>query len=423
MSDLPTPDVKDLLDRVEADFGSQGVIIQRGRDIQNRFDLRRPCGIPRLDIKTGGGLPAGGLSQVDGPDGVGKNYLVNRYFATGQHLYGDDFRAFMVCLEYPFDKKFAIKCGFKVPMSEYEIDVEQRAREKEGLEPYTKEEIEDMITAPGEFVVLRAPEAEAVLGATVKLIESNSFQIGAIDSWDSMLTAAEADAELDEDARIARPATVQTQWMKKVQGALQPRQRCRECFAFPLEPKKHAHGVTYSCKCGWKSGKKTGNPILEEKETTIIGIRQVRANMKGGLYSRAWKVGGSHALKHGKLIDISLRQGEYIKEKSNVKIGKEVHWEITKGKAGVHEGGAGTYKFYFNPPEVDIIADLMSVCKDLGVVRVRGRTTIHIRHDGQETKYQSGDALLRAVEEDAELADCLWNDALIASGLSHVRHR
>lgn len=423
MSKLPTPDVRELLDRVESEFGAQGVIIQRGRDIQNRFDLRRPCGIPRLDIKTGGGLAAGGLSQIDGPDGVGKNYLVNRYFATGQKLYGEDFRAFMVCLEYPFDKKYALKCGFKVPMSEYEIEVEQRAREKEGEEPYTDEEIQDMVTAPGEFAVLRAPEAEAVLGATIDLVESNSFQICAVDSWDAMLTSAEADADLDEDARIARPATVQTQWMKKIQGALAPRVRCRECYAYPLESKKHAHGVTHICKCGWKSGKKGGKPILEEKETTIIGIRQVRANMKGGLYSRAWKVGGSHALKHGKLVDITLRQGEYIKEKSKIKVGKEVHWEITKGKAGVHEGGQGSYKYYFNPPEVDIIADLMGVCRDLGVIRSRGRSTVHFHHDGKETKYNSGDALMREVEESPELADCLWNDALIAAGLSHVRHR
>ena len=57
----PRADTDALYETLQADLGKYGVVIQRGTELEGRFDLRRPCGIPSLDIDTGGGLPAGGL--------------------------------------------------------------------------------------------------------------------------------------------------------------------------------------------------------------------------------------------------------------------------------------------------------------------------------------------------------------------------
>lgn len=410
--------VDELFEALQAELGGRGVVLQRGSDLEGRFDLRRPCGIPSLDIATGGGIPAGGLTQIDGPDGAGKNLLTYSYFAQVQRLYGDATRIFMLCMEFPFDKMYARHLGFKVPFSDYEIGIEMRKRRERGEEPLTKQEIKEFQddTGCGQFHILRGA-AEANLDAVVAMIDSNVYQIGAVDSWDSMLTTWEDQADLSEDARVASSSNVQTRWMKKVQGALTPRPYCPSCGSFSIEHKKTGSGnYNWFCRgegCSWK-GKR---PKSDENETTIIGIRQVRANMKGGMYAREYKVGGAWALKHGKLIDIQIRPGEILKTK-DVKIGKEIKWELTKGKAGTHEGKTGSFRYYFNPPEVDIDFDFFTHCSAAGIF-VRGGAN----YSFGDYKFKGKDEVLAALGEDPELKSKLWNAMLRQANLNHVRYR
>ena len=427
---FPKIETDDLVDQIEDEYGSLGLVIQRGDEVSTRFDLRRPMGLLSLDVATGGGLPAGGMSQIDGPDGSGKNLFLNNYFARTQSIYGEDFRAFMLCLEYPFDKKWALQCGFRVPMSAYEIEVEQRSRAKENLEPLTNEEIAISREAPGKFYVLRGDEAEHILDASVEMIRSNSFQMGAVDSWDAMLTTAENEADLDQDARIARPATVQTQWMKKIQGALMPKKRCPnpDCYGLNLEKKRQSHRVVFHCKdCGWTTPTKVTKknpwlrPVLEENESTIVGIRQVRANMrKASMFARDWKTGGAHALKHGKLIDILVRPGKRL-ERSKKRIGKEIVWELTKGKAGAHEGPSGVVNYIWRPPTLDLQADIYGYCMEHNVIERVGAKYIFEDDEGL-MEWKKKDEVSDAVGDDPELTTRLYVKALIMAGLSHVRH-
>ena len=418
----PKMDIDVLFEGIMTDLGGYGVILQRGSELEGRFDLRRPCGIPSLDIATGGGLPAGGLSQIDGPDGVGKNLLIYSYFAQVQKLYGEDTKIFMLCMEFPFDKMYARQIGFRVPFSDYELDVEQRRRSEAGDPPLTKVDISELQDGKGcgTFLVLRGA-AEANLDALVRIIDSNAFQIGAVDSWDSMLTVAEDEADLADDPRIASSSSVQTKWMKKVQHALAPKRRCPRCFSFNLEFKKtSSSSYNYFCRdgqCGWKGHR----PYLEENETTIIGIRQVRANLqKAGMRSREWKVGGSWALKHGKLVDIQLRQSDLLMDKTGkVKIGKELTFEITKGKAGTHEGKTGTIKYYFDPPEVDIGSDLLGYCTDKGIITQGGG-----RYYIGEESFSGKSGLMDAMDDpERGLKNFLWKLMLKEANLQHVRHK
>lgn len=416
----PRADTDLLLEAIQAELGSHGVVIQRGSELEGRFDLRRPTGIPSLDIAIGGGFPAGGLSQIDGPDGVGKNLLLYHTFAQIQRLYGDATNIFMLCMEFPFDKMYARQLGFRVPFSPYEIDVEQRRRAEAGLEPMNKEELAELEddTGCGKFHVLRG-SAEANLDAVVAMIGSNAYQVGAVDSWDSMLTAPEEEADLADDPRIANASTVQTRWMKKVQGALTPRRMCPECWSMELEFKKFGSGnFSYYCKCGWK-GKK---PHLDENETSIVGIRQVRANLnRMGMRSREWKVGGAWALKHGKLVDVQLRLGEILRSKDGkTKIGKEIAFETMKGKAGTHEGKTGAFRYFFDPPEIDIDYDFLTYCTAVGIIR-RAGSVYYI--EPNDLKINGKSELLEAIGDGPELKNHLWKMMLSRAGLQHVRHR
>jgi RecA/RadA recombinase len=422
-AERPRSDINSLLSDIEADLGGQGVVIQRGKHLIGRFDLRRRCGIPSLDIATGGGLPPG-LCQIDGPEGTGKNLLVYHYFARVQQVYKQKTRIFMLCMEFPFDKMFAHKIGFRVPFSDAEIEIEQRRRKEKNESPLTKKEIEALQddTNLGEFVLLRGP-AEGNLEAVVRLIADNSFQIGAIDSWDAMLTASEEETPLDDDPRIANPANVQTRWMRKVHAAMAPIKTCPLCWNRNLEFKKLGAGsYTYYCECGWK-GKE---PYMEENETTIIGIRQVRANLnRASMRSREWKVGGANALKHGKLVDIQLRPGEHIKDKDGNKIGKEIVWEITKGKAGTHEGKTGAFKYYFDPPAVDIDLDMFAWCLNEGIIsRAGGTYTVDPQDLGKEPyKFRGQGEVLEALASDQQFKDILWKLMLRKADLTHIRER
>lgn len=422
----PKGDFRELLESIQADLGGQGVVMQRGSQMAGRFDLRRRCGIPSLDIATGGGLPCG-LNQVDGLDGTGKNLLVYHYFAKTQRVYKGDTRIFMLCMEFPFDKMFAWKVGFKVPFSDEEVGIEQRRRREKNEPPLTKKEIEALQddTDLGDFVLLRGA-AEGNLEAVVRLIASNQCQLGAIDSWDSMLTAPEDETPLGEDPRIASPASIQTRWMKKVQKAMAPRKLCPTpgCWSPNIEFKKTANGGWgYYCPCGWKGH----DPYMEENETTIIGIRQVRANLhKMGMHSRDWKVGGSHALKHGKLVDIQLRPGEQLKDKQGNRIGKEINWEITKGKAGTHEGKTGTFKYYFEPPEIDVDLDMFGYCVAEGIITKAGSGNYSIDPQDlgdKQYKFKGQGEVLEALEIDPELKNLLWKLMLRKADLTHIRDR
>lgn len=412
-------------------YGSAGPVVRSADMAWDASDLRRPCGIPSLDINTGGGLVAGKVHQFDGPESVGKNYLLYRYFANVQRNYGEDTVIAMACFESFVDKHFAQMCGCQIAMSEYDVEVTQRKREKERLPPLTKEEIKAAMDVPnvGVFHVFEGP-AEAVLGGIVDAVSSNAYQLIGIDSWDAMLTAQEDDTPLNETPQVASPANLQTKWAKKVLDAFNPVFRCPECGCSPID-KKLINSATlnykYKCpNCEW-SGM---DPVTEVNETTVYCIRQVRAkiNIGGGgkVYGRKYKTDGANALQHLNHIRVTLHPGQYLRNKKNVKIGKEVAWEIAKAKAGAREGSTGGYTIYFSPLEVDVQADLLAECLAAGVIVDEGKGRFvapDIQADGDPWSITGKERLLSTLESDPELYQVILEELYAKNGLGHVRFR
>jgi RecA/RadA recombinase len=423
---IPRADANELLDTLQATLGGDGVILQQGVEVEGRLDLRRPSGITQLDIACGGGLPAGGLSQIDGADGVGKNLLMNYYFAKQQSIHGDATNLAMVCLESGYDKLFGRAVGVKVALSPYEIEAEGRRRRMKGEPELTEEEVAELQSQVGNFHIFRGAASEKILEAVVHCVASNSYQIIGIDSWDAMLTAAEEGKELEDNAKVADASGIQTRWMRKVFGALSPQKICPDCFSRPLGFKQYGKGnFDYTCpesKCGWK-GKK---PYMWENETTLIGIRQIRANLnKMGMHARDYKVGGAYALRHGKMIDIALRRGKPI-ELSNTNIGKEINWELTKGKAGTHEGLKGAYEYYYAPPGIDLSSDLVNYCSANNIIQYGGpKVGFYVTSmDGSEQiKLGTKEEMQRRVEEDKDIEHLLRVLSFREAGLGRVRFK
>ena len=59
--------VRTVMDRINK--GSKYKLLDYAINVPNPFQLRRPSGIMQFDIDTGGGLPAGGICYLSGPDG------------------------------------------------------------------------------------------------------------------------------------------------------------------------------------------------------------------------------------------------------------------------------------------------------------------------------------------------------------------
>lgn len=430
-SKIPRDDPNVLLDHLQAVLGGEGVVIQRGNEVEGRLDLRRPSGIASLDIACGGGLPAGGLSQIDGPEGVGKNLLLNQYYAMNQVIHGENSNIFMLCLEFNYDKMFGRACGVKVGLSPYEIDSIQRKYHQEGKPQLTIPEEVELSKGVGNFHIFRGAAAERLLDGVVSSVALNSYQIGGIDSWDAMLTVADEEKDLEDSPKVADASNVQSRWMKKVQSALTPQKICPECFSRPLgfTSRENSYNYNYDCpnpKCEWK-GK---HPYMWENETSLIGIRQVRSNLnRRSMKQREYKVGGAWALKHGKLIDIQLRPGEYTLDKTTrEKISKEIVWEITKGKAGTHEGKKGAYKYYYTPPEIDTASDIVNYCTHRGLIKYEKRKWVlpHyglIPNEDPILIFSSKELFMRAVEESRPMQEGLKSLMLRCADLGHVRYK
>lgn len=428
---FPKRNPDDLIREINMKYGSAGPVVRSADQAWDASDLRRPSGIPSLDICTGGGLVAGKVHQFDGPESVGKNYLLYRYFANVQRNYGEDAVIAMACFESFVDKHFAQMCGCQIAMSEYDIEVTQRKREKEGLPLLTKEEIKTAmeVSNVGVFHIFEGP-SEGVLDGIVDAVSSNTYQLIGIDSWDAMMTVQEDHAPLGETPQVASPASLQTRWSKKVLDAFNPVFRCPECGWSPID-KKLINTATlnykYKCPhCEW-SGLE---PVTEVNETTVYCIRQVRAkiNIGGGgkIMGRKYKTDGANALQHLNHIRVSLHPGQYLRNNKNVKIGKEVAWEIAKAKAGALEGATGGYTLYFSPLEVDVQGDLLAMCLASGVIVKEGKgrlTAPDIQADGKTFSVNGKENLLMMLEDDPEMFQIILEELYTKHGLGHVRFR
>lgn len=367
------------------------------------FKLRRPTGILSLDVALGGGFPAGGGCQIAGPDGVGKNALCHQTIAQVQRLYGKDSAIAWVCTEFPLDKPFAQLFGVVVPLSDDEIELENRARRKDGRGKLSKAQIADMQRELGTFMIIETGTSAKRLEAAVGLVETNLFQLIVVDSVAAILTEARDAKQLDEEPQQSSEARLVTEFQKKLWGAYTP-----------------VDGIP-----NW---------------TTMLVINQVRANRTQFGHAREWKVGGANALKHGKLGDVWLLKGEPImgskaddgddddddddgkKKGGKKRIGKQIRWEIAKGKAGFHEGPNGVVDYHFDSG-FQVEKNAVDTAISSGVLRRRdGKSPVYdfVDADGEVIESYTGKPALYEAAYDEVWLKAVYDLVLRKEGVSCI---
>jgi recombination protein RecA len=266
-----------------------------------------------LDIALSGGFPAGGMSFLTGKQGVGKNWIANQVMREHQIRHGENTSIAVVSTEMVYDKLFAKSCGVRVALSELEVNELNRQMERECGEGLSDEEIEELLDQVGDFVTVPPSTAEDSLSIALELIGSREFDIVLIDSFGSLLTEHDDENDLSGSQRVGGAAMLNTRFARKLNFALAPDEK--------------------------------GNPNL----TCVLGVNQVRDNTdRANKYSPKTIEAGGWALKHARWVTLQMSPVATIKDPKKGKIGKTIRWEITKQKAGGHEGAQSKYDFYYS---------------------------------------------------------------------------
>lgn len=327
--------------------GAKYTVIAPADEVVNPYFLRRPSGIMQLDIDTGGGLPAGGVSTISGPDNAGKSLLLYKYCAEQQRIYGNQCAIALAPVEGAPDFFFMRKCGISVAIPDAMIEEREIRRKERGMAKFTKEERAELKRQVGTVAILAGQSGEDVLDAVHECVHRNVFNIIGIDSLTALLPEGQAKQEsLHDEGRRATHATMTTNFFQRL-------------YPFLLG-------------------------MWGRNDTTIICTQQVRANTAKAnalphlqKYLRDWAPAGAYATKHGKMIDLLVWNGEKVRtgktqESSGDVVGKWINWETVKGKGGTHDNIRGDVKFLYDEMTND----------PLGVVEVGIQSKAIIVQDG-----------------------------------------
>ncbi len=292
---------------------------------ENPYHLRRPSGLMQLDIDTGGGLAAGSINVISGPDNAGKTYLLNNYVKMHQRIYGDAASVLLCVVEELPNHIHMRRIGVEVAVPDSTIKVIDKSREIVGLPPLTKEEVKKLKNQVGTIDILAGGTAEQLFDILEDCYEQRAYKLIGIDSISAMLPDAEKDlATLEDNPMQAAAARLLTRFVTRVQ-----------------------HIASAS---SFSNG--------ETNKTTIIATSQVRANRKRSeapghmqKYIKEFVATGAYSMKHAKFIDISIWNDgkERSTEGGKVVIGKNIKWELIKGKGGdnVHDYTTGEFPFRY----------------------------------------------------------------------------
>lgn len=385
------------------------VCITKASESNASYLLRRPTGVMGLDLALGGGLHAGGLIEVHGGQSVGKTHLAYRTAGEVQRIYGDDARIAIAITEVNIDKSFARTCGFCVGYStgEYgEIEEFNKIRIRDGLPAFTPEEEEDLRKEIGEVYLITGGTGDAVLQNTLGFLESvgNDCQLIIMESLGALLTPDQDEKDVG-DRVYGGSAGIVTTFIAKLNPLL-------------VMPR----------------------PDGSQAETTLLAINQARANIDSGTRGLKTKpASGAWALKHAQLASIRLQRGEtlWADGSHSRQSGKEVKWELTKGKAGCHDGLKGVYNYYHVPRSqpvfwrdylaygstwgIDTITELAETARAVGAIVASGAW---LRWDlgGEEIKAQGAANFAQSLVDNPHLIPQLKDACIKASGVA-VRYR
>jgi RecA/RadA recombinase len=244
--------------------------------------------------------------------------------AMHQRLYGADSYIGLCGTETQFDFRWAKKCGLRIAVPPELVDQWRQQRLQVGQPDFTKEELIEFKDQVGEFMLIGGDTGEESFEAVLAAHKSKIFGIIGVDSINGLEPQDDAGKKLEKHDKMASQATLQTRFLNRYIPATRG--------------------------------------LDDTNYTTLIFVQQVRSNQaKANAPSyiakamKDWAVAGARATRHYKLVDAIVWAGATLKKEKTVNgkkekttIGKVIHWELEKGKAGTHDGITGSAGFYYD---------------------------------------------------------------------------
>lgn len=384
------PTFLDVMNKVNADFmkaGAKGPVLVTASHANCSYTLRRPTGVLSLDIALGGGFPASAPSVIVGPEGVGKDYLLWKTAGEVQRLYGDEFAMAVYFTEFMPDKGQMRMAGLQVGYSDTEIEDLRALRASQGRPELTAEEVKELKAQTGNIALIAGVPAEEGFDILADILASGTCQIIAVNSIGFLQTAAkEATDSFADFAQQRNEAMLLTKVAPK--------------FAMLL------------------------NNISVRNETSVLLINQVRAkdgavNVRGRAATdrdRYKAAAQSMALRHGLAIEVSLYRGSPIYyEATKEYLGRDVKWELTKGKLGTHDGLRGEYTYLY-ADGIDSASDVLATAERLGLIK---RSGSWFEYPSLGIKTQGSEGFRFKLRNDPELMERIRGECLNASKINY----
>lgn len=356
---------------------------------------RMPTGLLSLDVELRGGFPCGGISQIVGPKNAGKTYLAWQVIRQQQFYKGDDFMCLLAQTEMRADRTQARLAGVAISLGDEDIDALEFARMAQGNPKFTKEERALLKKEIGTIHEVHGDSAETLFDIVLKAVSENIYHLIIIDSFGSIMSAAEAEADSLTEKTYGGAAKPITEFLRKLSSML-------------------------------TMDDEYGRP----RDVCIIGINQIRDAI--GQPNVEFKSPGGRALEHAKFVDLKVESGKqegyhdskYTSDGSKkrwIQTGKEVQWRILKGKAGIHEGATGSYMFSFLTGTGNFHLDTVVAGVQHGVIEQSGAWLILPNPNDPSKallKCNGKDAFVQALAEDD--ARC-FAEGSSDSLMNHVR--
>jgi RecA/RadA recombinase len=366
------------------------VQIRPASKMKTTYYLRRKTGIMSIDLALGGGVHAGGHTQLFGAEAAGKNALGYVIGGEVQKTYGKDSAILLTCTELVPDIGFARMMGLHIAHPEDLITKYNEIRVTRGLPKFTAEELRDLRSQTGDVFVITAGTGDKALDGTAHAVVSGAFQYILIDSLGALLTPAQNEKDTG-DLVYGGPSVMLTTFVNKIYPSF----------------------------------------------ISLVCINQARA-LIGSKVPTARAASGAHAYKHGQLASLLLKKGQPIKagEKSTKVIGHEVRWTLTKAKAGAHDGLKGEYNYFHVPSNmtpvfwkdvqemgsqwgIDKLEDLVTASSRCGAVKLGGGGWYTWKTEDGSLVYkgQGKDEFKDKLVNDPELVELLEDSCLKAANL------
>lgn len=369
--------LKSVAKKINTQFKSD-VVVTADEAHTNTY-LRRPSGIMQLDIDTGGGMPAGRLVTLTGPNQAGKTTLLYYYYAMHQRLYGEDAVVSHLCSEGNVDHKQARAAGWIIPTPWEEIESQNQERAKLGIPRLTDEEVTELRREVGHnYLVEGLGTCEEFLDVAQDLLKANLYGLIGLDSYEGLMPSAEAQlATLEAFPAQAARASLIGRFMQHY-GPI---------------TRDPAHFTTFLMTCQVRNNRKKNE-----------------APAHFAKYMKEWASVVPDSVKHWRKIDVTVWSGAKIgngkKDKEDKEtFGKYINWDIVKGTLNAHDNVQGETAFYYDKRGFNLLQTVFDAGFKYGVIREKdGRLTF--LPNGEPDDYLDGvpsvEEFIRALSEDQE---------------------